>query len=519
MKSLDRPNVHQQLQRFCFDPSDQPGLMFVRGRRRVGKTWALQSLTEELKSDSFTILCRKHTRDSSLRSEIVKRWIIFHNKSALKNRRQDTIEWQDLFDDISSFSNSFYNEKQKPFVLIIDEVQWLSSTFDDSAGLLKQVWDSWMRYSKLRVICCGSSTRFFEEQRGEEKPIRGINTSADVDVLPFPISIIKSEIVPNWSLKDSVLAYLCIGGVPYYWARLKPHLGFRAAMNEALFTKSTIFLQEWKDIISTEFRTDAAESLSKLFPSMMAREEGSTQSEIAGEIEKSDGAVASLLVKLVNYGYAIKSEPDFFHSPEQVERREQARKTGRGSRYILADFYLHFYFTILRTYEPRISINDNDLIFPYEVLTGNQNDYIQNFTGKAFERFVFYHVDVAIRKGDWINFNHARQRLSQALQLSNYDYSVFPNVLIRGDKSERIISQIDVLIVHDKEKTVRVIECKWKNDGSKQDVDDALEKVIPKKYKDYTRLNFLAAAYDPSSQLKAYAKSKDVNVITLEDFL
>jgi hypothetical protein len=215
--------------------------------------------------------------------------------------------------------------------------------------------------------------------------------------------------------------------------------------------------------------------------------------------------------------------------PEEEPASDQTRelKTARGARYILCDFFLHFYFSVLHPMEQEIRANTaGGLLFPSEILQGDAKEYIPTFTGKAFERFVFHHVNIAMRDGEWappgaggVGGVFVRPLLWQLLDLADPNYHVRWNVLVRGETSDRIRSQIDVLVVHEKEKSVRVIECKWKGSGETSDIDEVKKKILPRRYEGYARRDFLVVSYEPTAQLTTSAKDAGVTLITLAAFL
>lgn len=499
-----------------FAGSAGAGLVFVRGRRRVGKTWVLQELNDSLGQSCFRLVCRRHKRDSVVLREYVAAWAAFSGRVAIEQIKTSALSWRLLLDDIGAYAREFRAAQGKAFVLIIDEVQWLSTGYEESAGVVKAAWDDWAKGGSLRVVICGSSSRFFTEQFGEGAVLRGLQTRATINVLPFPLAILKREAVPNWTTKEAVLAYMCLGGIPYYWQRVAPEQGFRRAMNDACCTSASILLDEWREIIATEFRTDTVGNLARLFPALMSTEEGVTQQEVAHRLGLEVSTVARLLERLVEYGYVLRS------IPEDVAYSDgKAPKSNRGARYVLCDFFLHFYFSVMQPIDAQIRTNTMGLLFPSQILQGDAKQYIPAFTGKAFERFVFHHVDVALRDGEWQHDGGlaTRSTLWRLLDLPDANYQVYWNVLIRGESSDQVRSQIDVLVVHQQEKTVRVIECKWKSSGEKADIDDVSGKVLPKRFAGYTRRDFLVVSYEPSNQLVESACVAGVTMITLDAFL
>lgn len=513
MKTLSRQLSVKKL--LDFAAGDGAGLVFVQGRRRVGKTWLLQEVEGLLKGRVFRLICRKHRRDSSFLREFATLWADFSAQEELTLLRSSALTWQRLMAHLGRYAVSYRQRTGQSFVLLIDEIQWLSTSYDESAGVLKAAWDEWAREDSLRVVICGSSTRFFTEQFGEGSVLRGLQSQATLKVLPFPLATLKRQVVPTWTVRETVLAYMCLGGIPYYWRDLRAEKGFRRAMNDICCTSTSILLGEWREIIATEFRTDAVESLARLFPALMSSEEGVTQAEVAARLGFEVATVARLLDKLVAYGYVFRCIPEDIGP-------SGARKMGRGIRYILGDFFLHFYFSVIYPLEQEIRLNQGGgLLFPNLILQGDALEYIPTFTGKAFEGFVFYHVDIAMREGEWSHESGSlhRPKLWELLDLPDANYQVRWNVLVRGETNDRIRSQTDVLVVHQREKSVRIVECKWKGAGEFADIDEVRKKMLPKQYEDYARRDFLVVSYEPTADLVAHAKSVGVTLITLEAFL
>jgi hypothetical protein len=246
----------------------------------------------------------------------------------------------------------------------------------------------------------------------------------------------------------------------------------------------------------------------------MSSDAGVTQADIASRLGLGVTTIARMLEKLVSYGYVRISSPE-------SEGNNHEPATARGTRYCLSDFYLNFYFSVLRPIEGEIMSNKDGLLFPSNVLQGGDKEYIPSFTGKAFERFVHYHLDVALRSGEEAVAigNTIKPSIWKKLDLADSNYQVCLNFLVKGETSNKIISQIDVLLVHEAEKSVRVIECKWKGDGAMSDIDEVIDKILPRRLADYARSNILAVSYSPTKAFQKKASEMAVTILVLEDFV
>ncbi len=139
MKSLPRLISRQKLIQFI--SSEGAGLVFVQGRRRVGKTWLLQEIEELNKSRAFRLVCRKHRRDSVLLKDFAEAWADRSGQTELSLMRPSSLTWKRLMTEIGRFAVEYKKTTGENFVLIIDEVQWLSTGYEESAGVVKAAWD------------------------------------------------------------------------------------------------------------------------------------------------------------------------------------------------------------------------------------------------------------------------------------------------------------------------------------------------------------------------------------------
>lgn len=55
-----------------------------------------------------------------------------------------------------------------------------------------------------------------------------------------------------------------------------------------------------------------------------------------------------------------------------------------GTKYLINDFYLNCYFSLIEPIKSKISKNDDKILFHFP----NQNYYLPNFTGPLFEKLI-----------------------------------------------------------------------------------------------------------------------------------
>ena len=370
-----RSNEIRELE--IFSNQSKSGFMYLRGRRRVGKSWLLLHWINLNKNYLYFSGKRDASQKETIKS-FIQTWSSFSNSTKLFELRSEYLTWDRIFQEMTHFeiqkrATSKTKQVNKP-TLVFDEIQWIAKDGSGFIGSLKAAWILIEMKAVFNIIVCGSSNKFFSNHvGGEEKILRGIATRSPLWIEPIPLAVVQKKIFPTWSKQEIALLYMIMGGIPYYLERIDPKFGFIQAINLSLFSKNTIFTNEINEILGLEFNKAGLNKVKQILEVVGIF--GSTQSKIRKTLNLSSSTVSDICEKLLDYEILYTEEND---KPEK----------GKESRLFLKDFYLNFYFSIYKNYLKRIGSNEDgkDLIFS-EILSKN-GYYIETFTGKAFENLV-----------------------------------------------------------------------------------------------------------------------------------
>jgi AAA+ ATPase superfamily predicted ATPase len=468
---------------------EKSGFLYVRGRRRVGKSWLLQEFRNQCsKKECFYFSGVADLGNKESIGRFIVEWEQFTGKQNLSLYKKSQQTWDRVFSEISSYAKDMKKYKKK-FVLIFDEIQWIAKERSGFAGILKQVWIELEKIGNIKIIVCGSSSKFFHMKTGgEETILRGLQTKATLWVLPITLSEVRKYILPTWSLEEICLTYMMLGGIPYYLNQIDENKGFVHAINACAFLQSSIFLNEIDEILRLEFNKNGANTVKKVLSFM--RQRGSSHKSL---VEKSGfhlSRVTEVLEKLEEYNLIFEKTP--VHAVAKLNKA--------GVLFYMKDFYLNFYFQILLPRQELIKYNQKGLLFPYSAVNSKKGLYIENFSGMAFELM----IRSVVEDKRHLNLNIFRKLL---LLDANYD------VLDWWNKQ----CQVDLIIEHKQDKLSRIIECKWAYHEDKNWIDEVMNKeyVPPANFK---KMYVLVVACKPSVAFLKGAKEKNVVIVTLEDF-
>lgn len=422
--------------------SKKSEFLYLRGRRRVGKSTLLKKIQTSHPNIFYFIGIGDESGDKTL-ARFAKAWDQFTGKKSLLRLKKIELDWNTIFDEITTFTTN--NKSISSLTLMLDEIQWIAKGRSGFIGTLKEKWLEWEQTNKIKVVLCGSSNKFFIEQTGgEEKILRGLKTHSDILLPPLHPIEVKENYFSSWSSNEAIMAYMLLGGIPYYLNQLETNQNFIKTINEAVFTKKTIFLTEVDEILNLEFNRAGIKKAKQIFSAIGPL--GATQAQIKEKINISESTLSEAVSKLFDYSLLKEKK---VYKPKNLKSQVT---------YFYDDPYLLFYFSVLQKYSDDISENDSRLIFA-DILASSKSFYIPNFTGRAFEIF--------IRNLFLCDTNETQKAFLNLLHLPDKKYQLFDSY--NGD------SNVDLFIEHKGLRSFYAIECKWTN--SSDVISDGLDQL------------------------------------------
>jgi predicted AAA+ superfamily ATPase len=472
-----------------------PGFTHLRGRRRIGKTELLKRIRDS-RNNCFYFAGRDDENNRSTMKRFAKAWDAFVGERRLTRLRLAELSWDELFEEIGRHLAA--TSGAGPTILLLDEVQWLSKKGLGFCSVLKEHWGEWKKHGAIKLVIAGSSNRFFHEHTdGEMAVLRGLRTHATIWVRPFTLAEVKQHYFPEWTDEEVCLVYMMLGGVPYYLENVASDANFIRAVNKSIFCRGGIFLEEVDDLLKLEASQTGARARVKQILGSLGQD-GATEATVVTRTGLSQAYVHATLERLLDY--------DLVHERRPLGRRKSNRS---GVRFYMDDFYLNFYFQVLRPLESRIRGNERGLLFAAEVLGSKEGYYIPDFTGKAFELLIANTV-----KEGCHDESARTQRVFDKLGLRSGRYEW-------GTYWEQGRTQIDLVVAGLDDREFRIIEAKWIS----RNVDIAstyLDQLLDKRFdvsarRSWRRSDYLALSRGFSTGFRDSATARGVRIIDLAD--
>lgn len=298
-----------QLSRFATHDNGSLRIGVVSGRRRLGKSFLLRALAEEL-GGTYLLAVQEDSRTAAQR-RVVEAVAAARGLPAGALRLGD--DWAAVLRLL------FTTEPGRPAPLVVlDEFPYLLRHSPELPGLLQSFYDE-ARYEAsagrktLRgaVVLCGSALSVMHELLSGQHPLRG-RASLDLRLQPFDLRATRAF----WGIEDlhtALLVHAVCGGVPGYQV-----LAERAAPQSTedfdVFAVDTLLTPghplysrtETEYLLREDPRLDQRAVYYPLLEAIVGG--ASTPAEIGGRIGKERSATAHALGTLEAAGYVFKDQ-------------------------------------------------------------------------------------------------------------------------------------------------------------------------------------------------------------------
>ena len=189
--------------------SGRSELIFVLGRRRVGKSYLLARFARA--ADGIYYQATERTEAEQLAS--LTR-IVAERFSDPALRQVDLPSWEALF--------SYLTERagEEPFLLILDEFPYLESAAPALPSILQSWWDQQWQGVSAKVVLSGSHITAMRRMEAEDQPLYGRRTAR---LLINPFSYLDTgAFLPGYTARERLLAYGIFGGLGGHLGLLDP---------------------------------------------------------------------------------------------------------------------------------------------------------------------------------------------------------------------------------------------------------------------------------------------------------
>lgn len=215
-------------------------LIVLWGKRRVGKTELVKQFM--MHKPHLYFLSESTNEHEQIRKFSSATGQFF--KEPLLEKR-GFAEWEESF--------RYIMEKERKFVLVIDEFPYLIDSNRAIPSLFQKAWDQYWSKSNIYLILLGSSIAMMEtEVLGHRSPLYGRRTGQwKIDPMAFAS---VSNFRKGKPFEDCLMHYALAGGIPAYWLQFSGKKDFFKNLKDRVLKKGEMLYDEVEFLLREELR-------------------------------------------------------------------------------------------------------------------------------------------------------------------------------------------------------------------------------------------------------------------------
>ncbi|HEU0015086.1 MAG TPA: ATP-binding protein [Longimicrobium sp.] len=180
----------------------RPDLVFVVGRRRVGKSFVLSRFSQQVNGIYYQATRRTEAEQLAALSRIVGGRF---DDPALQ-RGVAFSSWEDLFGYVTD------QARGHPFLLVLDEFPYLAAAAPALTSIIQRAWDHDWPGTGMKLVLSGSYITAMNRLEQVDQPLYGRRT-AKLVVDPFGFAD-SALFMPQYGVRDQMVAYGLFGDLP-----------------------------------------------------------------------------------------------------------------------------------------------------------------------------------------------------------------------------------------------------------------------------------------------------------------
>lgn len=299
---LDRDAEWRMLEGIWNRP--RPDLVFVVGRRRVGKSFLLSRFARQVGGIYYQATRRTEAEQLAALTRVVGA----HFQDPALERGVAFPSWEDLFEYVTGRAAG------EPFLLVLDEFPYLSAAAPALTSIVQSLWDHTWSESRVKLVLSGSYISAMNQMEQVDQPLYGRRT-AKMIVNPFGFAD-AALFIPRYDVRDQLIAYGLFGHLPGHLALLDPDQPLRENVAVSLLSPGGRLVDDAQHMLDA-FASDAHVHYS-IIEAIAGGEQ--TWSGITKRVGRSGGALQRPLQWLEEMQVIARIVPVSEKNPQRSKR-------------------------------------------------------------------------------------------------------------------------------------------------------------------------------------------------------
>jgi AAA+ ATPase superfamily predicted ATPase len=238
-------DLERVLDRVRHPTSDRPGAaVALRGRRRVGKSRLVPEFVANARVPAFYFVA-DGARPDVERARFVRAIATAELPLAASlPETASTSSWHDALNLLA-----LVVPRDRPSVIVLDEVSYLSGNDTGFEGALQAVWDTQLSLLPVMLILIGSNQSEMERLTSHGRPFYGRSTDREIQPL-HPRAVAE---LTGLAAADALDAYLVTGGLPALVTSWRPGQSVQDFLADGLSSSLSGLVASGERVLTSEF--------------------------------------------------------------------------------------------------------------------------------------------------------------------------------------------------------------------------------------------------------------------------
>lgn len=284
--------------------SDEPEMLAIIGRRRVGKTFLIRQVYKNTMCFEMTGI-----KDATKKEQLYNFSVQMKEFSKSKIELAIPENWIKAFNQLAGYLDLLKTKKKK--VVFFDELPWLATHRSGFLEALAHFWNNWANKQNIVVVICVSAASWMIEKVVQSKG--GLHNRITKLIQLEPFSLAETELFfkkKNVKLTryQIVQIYMTMGGIPHYLKEVEPGLSAAQNIDNICFQRNGLLKNEFQKLYPALF--DHAQNHENIIRALAKKGVGLTRNEIVRLTKFSDGgSLTRYLGELVTSGFISQYQP------------------------------------------------------------------------------------------------------------------------------------------------------------------------------------------------------------------
>ena len=290
--------------------SKEAEFVVVYGRRRVGKTFLVNTYFDDKYAFKLTGLAKKSKREQ------LANFTASLNRYTNGKKYTKPRTWYEAFDKLRNLLDTVHTNGKR--IIFIDELPWMDSRGGNLVSALEHFWNDWaVTQNDIVLIVCGSATSWITKKILKNRGGLHNRVTQKLYIRPFTLAECKQYLISRGILMDDkeiAECYMIMGGIPFYLKNIRRGTSLSQNVDEMFFMEKGRLDDEFNALYTSLF--DKSENYIKVISALSSKNKGLTRDELIKATKmESSGDFTTILQDLVDcdfircyHGYGNKSK-------------------------------------------------------------------------------------------------------------------------------------------------------------------------------------------------------------------